>query len=88
MTNSFMNIVCEDEEKDEKKKNDSPDPLAEKFLKTRQILLSGEINEENAEKIIRQILMKQIVINQYTFTLILLVEMLMPVLQFLMQSVL
>ncbi len=51
-----MNIVCEDEEKDEKKKNDSPDPLAEKFLKTRQILLSGEINEENAEKIIRQIL--------------------------------
>ncbi len=56
MTNSFMNIVCEDEEKDEKKKNDSPDPLAEKFLKTRQILLSGEINEENAEKIIRQIL--------------------------------
>ncbi len=56
MINSFMKTVCEDEENDEKKKNDSPDPLAEKFLKTRQILLSGEINEENAEKIIRQIL--------------------------------
>ncbi len=56
MINSFMKTVCEDEENDEKKKNDSPDPLAEKFLKTRQILLSGEINEDNAEKIIRQIL--------------------------------
>ncbi len=56
MTNSFMNVRCEDEDTDEKKKNDSPDPLAEKFLKTRQILLSGEINEDNAEKVIRQIL--------------------------------
>ena len=56
MINSFMKTVCEDEENDEKKKNDSPDPLAEKFLKTRQILLSGEINEDNTEKIIRQIL--------------------------------
>ncbi|MBR1911961.1 MAG: ATP-dependent Clp protease proteolytic subunit [Treponema sp.] len=51
-----MNVRCEDEDTDEKKKNDSPDPLAEKFLKTRQILLSGEINEDNAEKVIRQIL--------------------------------
>src|SRR5574344_822062 len=33
-----------------------PDPLAEKFLKTRQILLSGEINEDLAEKIVRQLL--------------------------------
>ncbi len=56
MSNSFMKIMCEDDEDSEKKKNDAPDPLAEKFLKTRQILLSGEINEENAEKIVRQLL--------------------------------
>ncbi len=50
-------IVCNDEEEEEdKKKENGPDPLAEKFLKTRQILLSGEINEDNAEKIIRQLL--------------------------------
>ncbi len=46
-----------DEEEDEetKKETEGPDPLAEKFLKTRQILLSGEINEDNAEKVIRQL---------------------------------
>ncbi len=46
----------EEEKKDEKKENSAPDPLAEKFLKTRQILLSGEICEELAEKIVRQLL--------------------------------
>lgn len=56
MNNSFMKIMCEDEEEDEKKKKDSPDPLMEKFLKTRQIILSGEINKENAEKTVRQLL--------------------------------
>ncbi len=56
MSNLLNNIRLEDEEQDEKKKSDVPDPLAEKFLKTRQILLSGEINEDNAEKIIRQLL--------------------------------
>ncbi len=53
------NYIRLDEEDDEDKKKDKdkegPDPLAEKFLKTRQILLSGEINEENAEKVIRQL---------------------------------
>lgn len=46
-----------DEEEDEetKKEKEGLDPLAEKFLKTRQILLSGEINEDNAEKVIRQL---------------------------------
>ncbi len=56
MENSLFKTVCEDEDEDKKKKEDAPDPLAEKFLKTRQILLSGEINEENAEKIVRQLL--------------------------------
>jgi len=54
--NILNNIVNEDEEKEEKKEAGAPDPLTEKFLKTRQILLSGEINEENAEKIVRQLL--------------------------------
>ena len=55
MRNHFGNIICEDEEEESKKKEDGADPLAEKFLKTRQILLSGEINEDNAEKVIRQL---------------------------------
>ena len=45
----------EDDENDKKKDKEAADPLAEKFLKTRQILLSGEINEENAEKVVRQL---------------------------------
>ncbi|MCR5217925.1 ATP-dependent Clp protease proteolytic subunit [Treponema sp.] len=53
---SYMKIVCDDEEKEDKKKEKGADPLAEKFLKTRQVLLSGEINEEMADGIIRQLL--------------------------------
>ena len=56
MNDSLFKTVCEDEEEENKKKDQGSDPLAEKFLKTRQILLSGEINEENAEKIVRQLL--------------------------------
>ncbi len=47
-------ILNEEEKKEAEKKEDS---LSEKFLKTRQILLSGEINEENAEKINKQLLL-------------------------------
>jgi len=46
----------EDEECDKSEKNEGLDPLSHKFLKTRQILLSGEINKPLAEKIIRQLL--------------------------------
>ena len=56
MEKFLTKIVCDEEKEDENKKDSAPDPLAEKFLKTRQILLSGEINEENAEKIVRQLL--------------------------------
>ncbi len=45
----FMN-----EEKEEKAVPPSP-AMEEKFLKTRQILLSGEINEENADRIVKQL---------------------------------
>lgn len=45
------------EEEDAKKKApEMPDPLTEKFMKTRQIILSGEINKDLAEKIVRQLL--------------------------------
>lgn len=50
-------IRCDGEQEEEKKVKDMiPDPLTEKFLKTRQILMSGEVSEELAEKIVRQIL--------------------------------
>jgi len=48
-------ITFEDEEK-KAKPAEMPDPLTEKFLKTRQILLSGEINKDLADKIVRQLL--------------------------------
>ena len=40
----------------ETKKDAAQDPLMQKFLATRQIILSGEVNKELAEKIIRQLL--------------------------------
>lgn len=48
----------DDEEEDEKeeKSGAAMDVLGLKFLKTRQILLSGEINKALAEKIVRQLL--------------------------------
>ena len=48
------NIFNEEEcEQDEKKE----DPISEKFLKTRTILVSGEINKKCAEKVITQMLL-------------------------------
>ena len=52
-----MNKIYLDEEKEDTKKIAAPDALAEKFLKTRQILLSGEINKELAEKFNKQLLL-------------------------------
>jgi len=46
----------EEEEDKAEKQSEAMDPLSHKFLKTRQILLSGEINKPLAEKIIRQLL--------------------------------
>lgn len=50
-----MNIIVDKEEK--KVELPQQDALAEKFLKTRQIILSGEISQENAEKTIKQLLL-------------------------------
>jgi ATP-dependent Clp protease protease subunit len=45
-------------EKDDKKKNDTENPdIIQKMLKTRTILLTGEINKELAEKVIKQLLL-------------------------------
>jgi len=47
-----------DEEEDEQAKAPRPDDaLAERFLKTRTILLTGEINKELGERIVRQLLL-------------------------------
>lgn len=46
----------DDEDKKKSEKQDGMDALTTKFLKTRQIILSGEINKELAEKVVRQLL--------------------------------
>ena len=52
-----MSPRSDDDEDDEKQKMpEMPDPLTEKFLKTRQIILSGEINKDLADKVVRQLL--------------------------------
>jgi ATP-dependent Clp protease protease subunit len=56
MNNNIRQIT--DDEKEEKKQ-ETPEALNEKFLKTRQILLSGEINKALAEKVIQQLLMME-----------------------------
>jgi ATP-dependent Clp protease protease subunit len=50
-------IYEDDDEEQEKDKTSLIDPLAGRMLKTRTILLSGEINKELAEKTIRQLLL-------------------------------
>lgn len=57
MKSLYVSPLFDDEDEDEKKKApEMPDPLTEKFLKTRQIILSGEINKDLADKIVRQLL--------------------------------
>ncbi|MDR2303284.1 MAG: ATP-dependent Clp protease proteolytic subunit [Treponema sp.] len=54
-------IRCKDEEEEEEEEtksgNSGPDPLIQKMLKTRTILLSGEINKNLAERTVRQLLL-------------------------------
>jgi ATP-dependent Clp protease protease subunit len=45
-----------DDEEEEKKTPKAPDPFSERFLKTRQIILTGEIKKELADEIARQLL--------------------------------
>ncbi|MCM1321227.1 MAG: ATP-dependent Clp protease proteolytic subunit [Bacteroides sp.] len=54
--NKKQNMCENDEETENKQAPSDADAFAVKFLKTRQILLSGEINEPLAEKIVKQLL--------------------------------
>lgn len=56
MNDRFSFIQYEDEDEKEDKKS-GMDPLLDKMLKTRTIILSGEINKELSEKTIRQLLL-------------------------------
>lgn len=49
-------MIFNDNEDKKTKSPETQNPLQEKFLKTRQIILSGEINKELAEKIVSQLL--------------------------------
>ena len=52
-----MNTFYNTEETSKEKTNDNMnEQLMQKFLNTRQIILSGEVNKELAEKVIRQLL--------------------------------
>lgn len=52
-----MNIFYKEEEATKEKQGDGmSEQLMQKFLNTRQIILSGEVNKELAEKIVRQLL--------------------------------
>ncbi|MCR4734393.1 MAG: ATP-dependent Clp protease proteolytic subunit [Treponema sp.] len=53
--NSIYNSPRFDED-EEKKAAKGPDPFSDRFLKTRQIILSGEINKDLADSIARQFL--------------------------------
>ena len=44
------------DDEDEEKKQKREEPFADRFLKTRQIILTGEINKELADSIARQLL--------------------------------
>ena len=52
-----MNTFYNTEETSKEKTNDNAnEQLMQKFLNTRQIILSGEVNKELAEKVVRQLL--------------------------------
>jgi ATP-dependent Clp protease protease subunit len=55
--NQYSYIEDDDEDEGEETKETAPDPLLVRMLKTRTILLSGEINKDMAEKTIRQLLL-------------------------------
>jgi ATP-dependent Clp protease protease subunit len=60
MSRRLINTVLEDDDDDEEKGKDKPeerDVLFEKLLKTRTVLLSGEINKPLAEKVIQKLLL-------------------------------
>lgn len=53
---SIYNVPFADDDDDDKKKQKTPEQFSDRFLKTRQIILTGEINKELADSIVRQLL--------------------------------
>jgi len=53
----YIHYLDEDDDDDDEVKQTGADPLLGKMLKTRTILLSGEINKNLAEKTIRQLIL-------------------------------
>ncbi len=54
--NKFYDNTPRLDDEDEEKKQKMPEAFADRFLKTRQIILTGEINKELADSIARQLL--------------------------------
>ena len=54
-----MIYLDSDDEKEPKAQESTSEVMNTKFLKTRQILLSGEVNKARAEKIVRQLLVME-----------------------------
>lgn len=54
-----MIYLDSEKEQDEKNQESTSEVMNTKFLKTRQILLSGEVNKALAEKIVRQLLVME-----------------------------
>ena len=59
MNDEHIQACEEDEEEKDDAKQAGPDLLLAKMLKTRTILLSGEVNKDLAEKTIRQLLLME-----------------------------
>jgi ATP-dependent Clp protease, protease subunit len=57
INNRFKEHDMRLEEEKEQEKEKAGEPLIEKMLKTRNILLSGEVDKELAERVIRQLLL-------------------------------
>jgi ATP-dependent Clp protease protease subunit len=53
----FERSRMDNDDEEEKESREGPDPLLSKMLKTRTILLAGEIKKELAERTIRQLLL-------------------------------
>jgi len=53
----IIRVDDDDDEGEEEKKQAGADPLLSRMLKTRTLLLSGEINKDLAEKTIRQLIL-------------------------------
>lgn len=54
---TYIRYEGEEEDEEAKAQRRPEDALAERFLKTRTILLSGEIDKEQAERLVRQLLL-------------------------------